>query len=78
VDGRFARRLNFPSWTLIMTKRRLARILPVRAGQMFGTVRAEDYGLAWSAVAVPEPASLMLLVAGGLFFFGFMHRRKPS
>jgi hypothetical protein len=31
-----------------------------------GLLDREDYGLAWSAVAVPEPASMLLLLAGGL------------
>jgi subtilisin family serine protease len=44
-------------------------------GQMFGETRAEDYGLAWSAVAVPEPGAVVLLAVAGLCLFGCRLRR---
>ncbi|HUO08215.1 MAG TPA: S8 family serine peptidase [Phycisphaerae bacterium] len=42
---------------------------------LFGTSpHADDYGLAWSDVAVPEPASLPLLLGG----FAFLIRRRRT
>ena len=49
------------------------------AGQMFGDVGGQDYGLAWSAVAiVPEPGTLMLLAATGLCLLGYRQCRKAE
>jgi subtilisin family serine protease len=46
------------------------------AGQMFGDAEPEDYGLAWTAVSVPEPGALALLAASGLCLLGYRRWRK--
>ena len=48
----------------------------VYAGQMFGDVEAEDYGLAWSATPVAEPGTLVL-VAAALCLLGFRRVWMP-
>jgi subtilisin family serine protease len=45
-------------------------------GQLIGAAGPEDYGLAWTAVAVPEPGTLILLTATGLGLLGCRRRRR--
>jgi subtilisin family serine protease len=45
------------------------------AGQMFGSVVGEEYGLAWSATAVPEPGGLAVIAAAGLCFLAYRRRQ---
>lgn len=48
-----------------------------RTNNMFGALAAVDYGLAWSATAVPEP-STTFIVASAVFGFAFGRRRFPA
>lgn len=43
-----------------------------------GTHTAESYGLAWSAVAVPEPGTLALLASGGAVILLCLIRRRRN
>ena len=48
------------------------------AGQMFGSVGNEDYGLAWSGISVPEPGTLVFLAAIAICALGCKRWRKAS
>ena len=45
------------------------------SGNLFGSTTAEEYGLAWRAVSVPEPESLLLAAWGLLAPLGAFHRK---
>jgi hypothetical protein len=42
---------------------------------MFGALAGIDYGLAWSATAIPEPSYMLTLGTAALLVISLRHRR---
>ena len=46
-----------------------------RKNNMFGALAGLDYGLAWSATAIPEPSYILMLGTAALIVTSLRHRR---